>query len=235
MKRSARRPGGEPQPSDRPDVIPGGTVDGTIGSVDRILSTTRAVRRRLDLGRPVEEAVLLDCVALAQQAPSAGNAQGWRFVIVTDPEVKLGVARLYRAGAETYLHRSLADARDDQTRRVFESAQFLADNLEHVPALVIPCIQGRPSADLPHSAALFGSIMPATWSFMLALRVRGLGSSWTTLHLSHADEVGALLDIPADVTQIGLIPVGYYTGEDFKPATRPAARDITFLNSWGST
>ncbi len=212
---------------------PGAAAGGTVEAVDRILSTTRAVRKRLDLGRPVEEAVLLECVGLAQQAPSAGNGQGWRFVIVTDPEVKSDLARLYRAGARDYLDRALAGARDDQARRVFESAQFLAENLERVPALVIPCVHGRPSANLVHSAALFGSILPATWSFMLALRARGLGTSWTTLHLSFADEAAALLGIPADVTQVGLIPVGYYTGAGFKPAGRPPAQDITFFNAWG--
>lgn len=204
-------------------------------AVDHILATTRAVRNRLDFARPVEDAVLLECIALAQQAPSAGNGQGWRFVVITDPEVKLAVAHLYRLGARDYLRESLAGDRDEQTRRVFQSARFLAENLERVPALVIPCIHGRPSADLSNAAALFGSILPATWSFMLALRARGLGTSWTTLHLSFAADVAALLGIPADVTQIGLIPVGYYTGETFQPAVRPPARDITFFNAWDQT
>ena len=200
---------------------------------DHLLSTTRAVRRRFDFERPVEPAVILDCISLAQQAPTGGNTQGWRFVVVTDPEVRAALAGLYRAGAGDYLEQSRERARDEQTRRVYKSAVFLAENLHRVPVHVIPCIYGRAEANDPAgTAGLFGSILPATWSFMLALRARGLGSVWTTLHLPHERAAGELLGIPDDVTQIGLIPVGYYTGTDFRPVHRRPATEITYWDGW---
>lgn len=202
-------------------------------ATDHLLSTTRAVRKRFDLDRPVERDVVLECIDLAQQAPSGGNTQGWRFVVVSDPELRLRLAELYRLAATGYLAQSVGDASDDQQLRVHASAVFLAENLERVPVHVLPCVYGRPSADATHNAGLYGSILPATWSFMLALRSRGLGSVWTTLHLPHEAEAAELLGIPYDkVAQIGLIPVGYYTGETFRPVKRRPAAEITYWDGW---
>jgi nitroreductase len=201
-------------------------------AADRLLTTTRSVRKRFDLERPVDPALVLECVDIAQQAPTGGNCQGWRFVVVTDEAIRKRLGELYRLGAGGYLEERREAAKDAQTRRVYESAVYLAENLERVPVHVIPCIYGRPDGDLSSTAGLFGSILPATWSFMLAARSRGLGTVWTTLHLNHAAAAAELLGIPERVTQVGLIPVGHYTGTDFKPVPRRPAAEITYWNGW---
>jgi nitroreductase len=204
---------------------------------DELLATTRAVRRRLDLDRPVPRQVVLDCLSLAVQAPTGGNSQGWRWVVVDDPVQRAGLADLYRQGASTYLAQAGAAAAargDQQTERVYDSAQYLADNLEKVPVLVIPCIEGRPQENAPAAmlAGLYGSIFPAVWSFQLALRARGLGSALTTLHLVHEQAAAALLGLPEHILQVALLPVGYTRGGDFKRANRPPVETITHWNRW---
>ncbi len=202
-------------------------------ATDHLLSTTRSVRKRLDLTRPVEREVVLECLRLGVQAPTASNSQIWRWVVVTDSEKRAALANLYRDAGYEYL-RSQANASDPQTRRVFESAIYLADHLEEVPVHVIPCVQGRVEEMTNEDAAAFyGSIIPAAWSFMLALRSRGLGSVWTTLHLGREREAATLLGIPDDVTQIALIPVAYTIGTDFKPARRSPVEEITYWDNWG--
>jgi nitroreductase len=203
---------------------------------DQLLTTTRAVRKRLDLDRPVESSVLLDCLRIAVQAPTASNSQTWRFVVVTDPAKRAELARIYRQGGEAYLRAAASGELDGQTRRVYESALHLTDILGRVPVHVIPCIEGR-ADNSPNilSASMYASIIPAAWSFMLALRSRGLGSSWTTLHLFKEQEAAELLGIPAEVTQVALIPVAYTTGGDFRPATRGPVEEITYWETWGAT
>lgn len=198
---------------------------------DELLSTTRAVRRRLDLDRPVERDVVLDCLRLAIQAPTGSNRQGWRWLVVTDAEKKRRLSELYRAGGEAYLRRALDTTGDDQQRRVFESAMYLVEHLHRVPVLVIPCIEGRPPEGNP--AGFYGSILPAVWSLQLALRSRGLGSALTTFHLAHEREAAALLGVPDDVTQVGLLPVAYTTGTGFRPARRRPVEEITYWDAWG--
>jgi nitroreductase len=203
-----------------------------LAETDRLLATTRAVRKRLDLARPVPRQTILECIGLAQQAPTGSNSQGWRFVVAEDAGVRRGLAALYKKAADVYLE--LARARlseaDPQTRRVYDSAFWLVDHLADVPLHVVPCITGRPSADgsAIAGASFFGSIFPAVWSFQLALRSRGLGSALTTLHLVHEREAAALLGIDPDaVTQVALLPVAYTRGADFKPAARPGPETIT--------
>lgn len=206
-----------------------------LSQTDLLLSTTRSVRKRLDLEREVPDSVILDCLRLAVQAPTGGNSQTWRWIVVTDTEKKKELARLYGEGGRGYLKAAAEREMDPQTKRVYESALFLTDILEQVPAMVIPCIQGRLEAT--HNGALashYGSILPAAWSFMLALRSRGLGSAWTTLHLFKEEEAADLLGVPyAEVSQIALLPVAYTVGTDFKPASRPPVEDITYWNTWG--
>lgn len=202
---------------------------------DELLSTTRAVRRRLDLERPVDPQVILDCIALAQQAPTGTNAQSWRWVVVTEPDTKAALAELYRGGCLGYLEQGVVDEEDPQTRRVYESSLQLATTIEQVPVLVIPCIERRfDDAPLVVSASAFGSILPAAWSFLLALRSRGLGSVWTTAHLWNEGAAAALLGIPASVTQVAMFPVAHTIGTDFKRATRPPAESVTFWETWGT-
>jgi nitroreductase len=205
-----------------------------IRSVDELLSTTRAVRRRLDLTRPVGRDIILDCLRLAMQAPTASNAQDWRWLVITDAEKRAAIAEIYRSIGADYLAHAAATVSDPQTRRVYRSALGLSETLAQVPVHVIPCLQRRfDGSDRVVAASAWASIIPAGWSFLLALRSRGLGSVWTTMHLAKEQEVAELLGIPATVTQAALFPVAYTIGTDFQPASRPPAETITFWNSWG--
>lgn len=204
---------------------------------DALLATTRAVRKRLDLDRPVEREVILECLQLATQAPTGSNQQGWRFVVVEDAEKRRKIAEYYRQAAGDYLttaRDTVAAEGNAQTARVMDSAIWLAENFEKVPVFVIPCIEGRPEHGAPNvmQASVYGSIFPAVWSFQLALRSRGLGSVLTTLHLMHEAEVAELLGIPDEVMQVALLPVAYTRGTDFKRAARPPVDTITHWNSW---
>jgi nitroreductase len=204
---------------------------------DRLLSTTRAVRKRLDLDRPVELEVVLDCLRVAIQAPTGGNSQRWRWVIVDDPEKRQGLADLYRKSFMPYIEARRAEAQAagrPADTAVAASSIYLAENLERVPVHVVPCQLDRlpETPSVAEAAGYYGSILPAVWSFMLALRSRGLGSAWTTLHLPFEREAGELLGIPDTVTQVALIPVAYYSGDDFKPAKRRRVEEITYRNTW---
>jgi nitroreductase len=203
---------------------------------DHLLATTRAVRKRLDLTRPVEPEVILECLRLAVQSPTGSNSQGWHWIVVTDTEKRAQLKELYGAMARPYLESQADEAADPQTRKVYQSAVYLLNVLDQVPVHVIPCIEGRnESAENFAAASFYGSILPAVWSFMLALRSRGLGSAWTTLHLAKEAETAELLGIPDGITQVALIPVAYTTGGDFKPAVRPPVEGITYWDTWGAT
>ena len=213
-----------------------------IATVDELLTTTRSVRKRLDVSRPVEPEVLERCIEVAFQAPTGSNAQGWHFVVLTDADKRTRLAELYRRGLDLLTQRyagefpfPLGDLRATQFSRMAESAMHLVTHLHEVPVLVVPCIEGRvQGAELAFQATLYGSIFPAVWSFMLALRARGIGSALTTDHLFFADEAADLLGIPENVTQVALLPVAYFTGTGFKPARRLPAGDRTHWNTWGA-
>ena len=206
---------------------------------DDLLSTTRAVRKRLDLERAVPADVINECLDLSQQAPTGSNKQGWTWVVVTDGDKRAALGGMYHRGAMAYLNQAEKDAAemDDagQTSRVIDSALYLADKMKDVPVLVIPCINvGHMPANPPRAAwaGVMGSIMPAVWSFQLALRARGLGSVLTTLHLAHEKEAAELLGIPDDYMQVALLPVAYTKGTDFQRAKRPPISEITHWNQW---
>jgi len=204
---------------------------------DRLLTTTRAVRKRLDLTRPVERDVVLDCLRVATQAPSGGNIQMWRWLVVDDPGVRSGLAELYRRSFEPYMaaqRKAIADVGRTDMDGIVDSSVYLSDHLGQVPVHVVPCALGRlpENASAAECAGMYGSIIPAAWSFMLALRSRGLGSAWTTLHLMYEREAAELLGVPDTVTQVALIPVAYYTGTDFKPARRRPPEEVTYWNGW---
>ncbi len=209
-------------------------MDFDIAMTDELLATTRAVRKRLDLDKPVPRDVIDECLELAIQAPTGSNSQGWRWLVVEDADKKKALADLYRKAGEEYLTAAGEQAADGQTKRVFTSAMYLMEHLHEVPVHVIPCITGRPPAESPSAmwAGLYGSIFPAVWNFQLALRARGLGSVLTTLHLIHEKEAAELLGIPDDVMQCALLPVGYTKGTDFKRATRDPVAEITHWNEW---
>ena len=211
---------------------------------DVLLSTTRSVRRRLDLDRPVPLELVRECIEVAVQAPTGSNLQEWAFVVVTDPEVRAGIGTVYARAWDVYKRRAmdLLEARSAELGpawrrgqdRVMRSAQYLADNLGRVPVLVIPCVQGR-SDRLPAvlQATQWGSILPATWSFMLAARARGLGSVLTTLHLIAERDVAELVGIPfKEVMQAALVPVAYVRGNPFKPGPRRPLDGVVHVDRW---
>ena len=212
-------------------------------STDEVLSTTRAVRKRLDLDRPVEMTLLQECLQLALQGPSGSNSQGWHFVLVTDAQKRQAIGDLYRQAFDDYAAGPTQPKRQHAgdasmtviQERVFDSARYLADNLHRVPAMLIPCCSGRPDAPstpLAVQAAIFGSILPSVWSFMLAARERGLGTCWTTLHLVHEQKIAALLGIPDSVAQVALIPVAHTLGTDFRPAPRKSLDGVLHVDGW---
>jgi nitroreductase len=206
-------------------------------SIDHLLSTTRSVRKRLDLSRPIEPEMIERCLDLAIQAPSGSDRQRWHFVVVTDPELKRGIADLYRASFERYYAAGRSAAGSDAPISALEdSAVYLTNHFHEVPAMVLFCYEGRvEQSNAANQASLYGSILPAAWSFMLALRSRGIGAAWTTLHLVHERETAALLGIPDTCTQAVLFPIAYYTGDDFKPAKRTPAAERTYWNGWQKT
>ncbi len=208
-------------------------------TVDELLTTTRAVRRRLDLERPVDLQLVRECLDLAVQAPTGSNMQRWHFVVVTDPDLRAGLAELYRDSYTAYRAATAELARrgdpDRQAvqQRVIASADHLAEHLHEVPVHLVPCHLGRPPADSAGLAGFYGSILPAVWSFMLAARSRGLGTSFTTLHLRHEQAAAELLGIPhEEVTQVALIPVAHLRGEGLKPAPRVPLERVVSLNRW---
>jgi len=205
-----------------------------LAQTDALLSTTRAVRKRLDFDREVPDDVLLECLQLAVQAPTGSNRQSWRWMVIRDAEKKEALAQIYREAGGEYLAQA-AQAADPatQTGRVMDSANFLAENFGRVPVMVIPMIIGRiEDATTNASAGLMGSIIPAMWSFQLALRSRGLGSCLTTIHLRYEERAAELLGIPDHMTQVGLLPVAYTVGTDFKPAARPPVEEIAYLDTY---
>jgi nitroreductase len=211
-------------------------------AADKLLTTTRSVRKRLDLTRPVPPELVAECIEVALQAPTGTNAQNWAFVVVTDPDKKRAIAELYRKGGEIMAGSGYppplpeGDPREHVMPKVMESATYLGEVLDQVPVFVIACVRGRVES-VPMviaQASTYGSILPAAWSFMLAARARGLGTAWTTIHLFFEKEVAALLGIPDDWTQTVLFPVAYYTGDDFRPAHRLPAAEMTHWDAWGN-
>lgn len=204
-------------------------------ATDALLATTRAVRRRLDLGREVPAELILDCIDLAEQAPTGGNVSSRRWMVVRDPETKDRLAELYRKAGGGWMidtAERLGDA-DHPHAATMSSAAHLATHLAEVPAIVIPCIWGE--HDGSGRPGLFDSVIQAAWSFCLAARARGLGTAWTTVHLGEAEAVAELLGVPEGVTQIALVPVAWTTGGDFGRARRRPAAEIAYLDRWGVT
>ncbi|MCU1352127.1 MAG: hypothetical protein JWM05_1336 [Acidimicrobiales bacterium] len=210
---------------------------------DQLLSTTRAVRKRLDLSRPVEPDLLRECFEMAAQAPTGGNSQGWHFIVVTDADKRRQLGEWYAEGFDLMYgdpDAAVANLPQDDpdyvatTKRVISSARYLADHLGEVPVHVIPCIAGRTdSAPIAMQAGIWGSLLPAAWSFMLAARARGLGTCLTTLHLIHEEKAKDLLGIPDHIMQGGLIPVAHTLGgTDFKPGARRDLDRVVHTDGW---
>jgi nitroreductase len=205
--------------------------------LDEALTTTRAVRRKLDLDRPVPDSVITECLRLAIQAPTPGNSQNWRWLVIRDQAVKSEIAKLFREVGEDYLRRTIEPlgdyANEPRIARNIASGRHLLEVIDQVPVFVIPCLLGRPQGGNPALSAFYGGIFPAVWSFQVALRSRGLGSTLTSYHLQREEEAARILGIPQDVTQVGLLPVAYTTTTTFKPAPRVPVEEITYFDTWG--
>jgi nitroreductase len=206
-------------------------------SPDQVLTTTRTVRKRLDLERPVAPELIRELIDIAVQAPSGSNGQTWHWLVITDPDKRATIGEYYRRSLNQYFAaKGDATTTDDPSRaavqrRVRSSSAYLGEHMGEVPVLVIPCIE---AATLPegNQAGLWGSILPAAWSYMLAARSRGLGTAWTTLHLRYEREISDLLGLPDHLRQAVLIPTAYSLGTDFKPAPRKPLDDILHFDAW---
>lgn len=224
-------------------------MDLDLASVDHVLTTTRSVRQRLDLDSPVPLELIEEALQIALQAPTGANTQTWRFMIVTDAAAKAKIADCYRRGAEDYVagktgmsrtgvaatrEYEASDLRQQQREAVLKSGGYLMEHLQRVPVMIIPCIESRFEHENTFvQASMWGSILPAAWSLMLALRSRRLASAWTTLHLLHEREVAELLGIPSNYTQAALLPIAWLTGGDLKPAKRLPVEEVTYWGRWG--
>jgi nitroreductase len=205
---------------------------------DELLTTTRSVRKRLDLDRPVPIELVRECLEIALQAPTGGNSQGWHWLVVTDPELRGQIGEYYRRSfaayraSDRYAGRVGGPARRAVQSRVASSADWLAERMAQVPVLVIGCITAAAELPAENQAGLWGSLLPAAWSYQLAARARGLGTAWTTLHLAYESEIAELLGIPPQVRQGVLLPTAYYTGETFRPAPREPLDQVLHLDRW---
>ena len=210
-------------------------------SADEVLSTTRAVRKRLDLTRPVPRKLIEECVDLATQAPTGRNRQRWHFLVVTEADQRRALADLFRRALPLATGHPLTD-RDlsrmsyhaASTERVFDSLRYLVDNIHRVPAFVIPAVEGRTDrASAEVQSGVWGSILPAVWSFMLAARERGLGTVWTTAQAPLERELAQILGVPYDdVMLAAFIPLAFTLGTDFRPAKRVPRDQVLHWNKW---
>lgn len=211
-----------------------------LASLDHLLTTTRSVRKRLDFDGAVDPEVLKECLRIALQAPSGSNRQTWHFVVLTDRDLIARVSELYAKSFAMYAGSAKQEAASEdpvaQRRvRVADSARWLADNMHRSPAMVLACQEGRVErSSVAAQASHYGSILPAAWSLMLALRARGLGTCWTTLHLVYEKQVAELLGIPDDYSQAVLLPIAPFTGEDFRPAPRRPLEEVVSWNGWAT-
>ncbi len=202
-----------------------GKMELNVEMCDLLLTSTRSVRKRLNMNKAVPKKLVEECLNIAVQAPSATNTQKWRFFVFSKAEKKNVISRYYKKSFSIYLSDAKknrnVNTKSTNNAKIIESAKFLADNMEKVPLFLLFCVEGAiDKASLGQQASGYGSILPAAWSFMLAARSRGLGCCWTTLHLRYADQVAAELSIPKGLTQVALLPVAFYSGSSFKKAKR---------------
>ena len=222
-----------------------------LASIDHVLTTTRSVKKRLDFSRPVDPEVIQRCIEIALQSPTGVNSQGWYFLVVTDPDKRLALGEVYRRAMRDYIEFQnqqppqypTDSLRAGQWQRMLDASMYLNERVHEAPVHIIPCVNTQvedypllfqsPTPSSFYHASLYGSILPAAWSLMLALRARGLGSAWTTVHLVYEKEAAEILDIPDTILQVALLPVAHFTGDDFRPAKRLPVEEVTYWNGWG--
>lgn len=207
-------------------------------SPDELLTTTRSVRKRLDLDRPVPIELVRECLEVALQAPSGSNMQTWHWVVVTDADRRRAIGDHYKRSYDRYTESraarmaALSTERQAVGARVMSSSDHLANVMGDVPVLVLGCLTVGDDLPADNQAGLWGSLLPAAWSYQLAARARGLGTAWTTLHLAYEREISELLGIPANVRQGVLLPTAFYTGETFRPAPREPLDAVLHVDAW---
>lgn len=209
-------------------------------SPDELLTTTRSVRKRLDLDRPVPMELVRESLEVALQAPTGSNQQGWHWLVVTDADKRKQIGDYYAEAFNAYrtspTYAGNAEGRSEERQavqaRVTSSAEWLAERMGDVPVHVIACITAGEELPRGNQAGLWGSLLPAAWSYQIAARARGLGSAWTTLHLKYEKEISALLGVPSNVRQGVLLPTAYFTGETFKPAKREPLDTVVHVDGW---
>lgn len=207
---------------------------------DELLSTTRSVRKRLDLDREVPIDLIRETLNVAVQAPTGGNTQGWHWMVITDADLRAKIGAYYKESFDAYYNSAvrlartaeLSTERQETQTRVGTSSVYLSEVMGKVPVHVIACITAAEELPSSNQAGLWGSLLPAAWSFQLAARARGLGTAWTTLHLKYEKEISELLGIPSHVRQGVLLPTAYFTGETFKPAPREPLDQVLHMDRW---
>ncbi len=202
---------------------------------DALLTTTRAVRKRLDFDRPVSRELIEECLQIAFQAPNGGNMNSWRWIVLDDRDLIAKAAAIYNGGLDDYVESfdesGYPGAAVPGADKIDSSVSHLRENFHRCPAVLLPLFMGRTEdLNVMLQASMWGSIIQSVWSFMLALRARGLGSAWTTGHLCREKEMAELLDIPPFYTQVGLFPIAYTIGTDFKRGYRKPAEEVIGWN-----
>lgn len=198
-----------------------------VNEFDYLLQTARSVRRRLDLDRDVPLNVIRDCINVAVQAPVGGMGENTRYLAVRDSATREALAALYRE--------VLSELEQSRGIKMKSSQQVLADTLARVPCLLFVYAMGTPGPATAQQVAFYGSVMPSAWSLMLALRARGIGSTWTTLLSARSEEVGRVLKVPTEVTQTVMLPIAYTRDANLKPADRLDASEVMYVDRWGSS
>lgn len=203
------------------------------GSTDlfEIIRTTRSMRRLKP--DPVPDALVRQILEAGTCAPSGGNMQRWRFLVIRDSAVKATVGALYKRAWDEIVgprYRASAPApgsSPEQFQRMLATAAHLAGHIHQAPLWIVPCLQGEAPTRTSGS-----SIYPAVQNMLLAARALGLGATLTTLHLQFEKEVEAALGLPADWHSYALLPIGWPLGR-FGPVRRIALEDVVYEDGWG--
>lgn len=207
--------------------------EATVNTTDlfEIIRTTRSMRRLKP--DPVPPELVRQILEAGVCAPSGGNMQRWRFLVVKDASIKETVGALYRrAWDEVVAPRYRAGepapgSSRERFERMLAAAEHLAHHIHEAPVWIVPCLEG----DTPTRTA-GSSIYPVVQNMLLAARALGLGATLTTLYLNFEREAEAALGLPANWHSYAILPIGYPMGR-FGPVRRVALSDVVFEDRWG--